>query len=504
MLKKLLVIALSIFLISSCAEDSSTSDDSSSSSSPELSLTVNNVQISSNIDSIEYIVKTNESGFGSNSLITNTLSDDSSSGFVYGFTSGDGIKPIFTPFDAGYATDIKKNGNKFIYNGDFSVSGGNSNNTGSTINCLIVFQNSDDASCILEKQDAVSSANAAFYGNKALVFISLKDEDTKQIYEYDLVSTFTKIENFKTNGSCAVTSECFGSDSSEYSVSGEVAKSYQSNDLVSFLINKDDNSKEMFLVRKVGSEYRMKKDAVTSDDVVEVNGESFYISNGNLRGGWDKLVTYNQSSNNRTISTGSLLVSNKDAYFSFFYQSDYVEHSNSIPAIFYLKDKRNDLPASYPDYTLEKIVCCKAKNNPSGTRDLVAEMKWMKVSGFGKYVLAYGEVASDYNGKNASDIIINKAIILIDGDNKTDDGSGNAVMSSIALYDHNNTSSKEDNKIDQLDFDTVTEIKNYKNGFKLTGTKSSSSKTVYYNPYTNAIETPTGDDANTFVIKQRL
>jgi len=61
-----------------------------------------------------------------------------------------------------------------------------------------------------------------------------------------------------------------------------------------------------------------------------------------------------------------------------------------------------------------------------------------------------------------------------------------------------------DNLIIPLSFDTVTNITNYVNGFKLEGSVNSNSKTLYYNPSTNNIETPNTNDQQSFTIKERL
>ncbi len=494
-MRKLIFFLLPALLFCACAEDKETDEDETS-ASQEVKLSVNTVNLKSNIKDIKYLIKTSES-----SVSSNAVSGDSNVGFNYGLNSSDQIKPIFDPYSVGYINDISTKNNENIYVGSFSVDQTQDSDSLGSLECLVIYEQTNSSKCIVQKQDAIKSVSASFYQSHALLLVGGND-GSKSLYEYDLDITFTEVTSFKLNN-CSFESDCFNSDGT-YSVNGDVVKSFNTGDVVSFLINKDDSTKEMVVFKKVGNDYQMKKDTVSSSSVIDISGDTFYLSNGNLRQGWNHTLYYDQSNNNRTISTESLLVSDSDGYFNFFYQDDFKEDGFEMPMIFYLQPKRKDLPASYPGYTLEKMTCCKIKNPISGQKDEVAPMGWKKVAGYKKYILAYGEVLSNYYDKQNTDIVIDKAIILIDGSLTLDGFNDSKLSEKIYLYDTVNTVSKERNIITDLSFDSITNIENYVNGFKLTGSLNSNNKEIFFNPYSNSIETPNSNDQQTFTIKQAL
>jgi hypothetical protein len=491
---KYLFIFLSAFLFFSCAEEDSTnnnSDDYNNESDTSISLNSQSININSNISNVKYLVKLQDSSSTSNSLkensiSTNTVSGDSSTGYVYGLNSSDQIVSIFQPFDIGTAKDIVVSGDYSLISGEFKVD---------STTCLLLFSTGDHSNCLAIKQDNIGSIRANFLKKEILILIANSSNGLKELYNYNLNSGFTEVSTNK------LSSNIFSVNAVE--LDGEVVDSYASGDSAFFYI-KSETSSNLLSIKNNNGSYEIKEEKVTSDSVQDINGEPIFMSDGNLRMGYDKSISYNQSSNNRNVSTNNVLVDLKDSKFQFYYQSNYNFHGFSNPSIFYLKPKRSDLPSSYPDYTLERINCCQAKNNPSGTRDSVEEMNWEKVSGYKNYVIAYGEFAgTEYPEYSASNIVIDKAIILINANSYDAEPLGDA-MARISLYDYNNTSSEEDNLINPLSYDTVTSVVNYINGFKLTGKKYGQEKITYYNPVTNNIEFPNTSDQQSFTIKESL
>jgi len=510
--KKLLIILVSSFLFLSCAEDSTEDSEDSSTTEEEISsvsLSSQSISINSNIGSIKYLVKTSTGSSSSNSLISSSLSSDISTGYVYALNTNDQLIPIFNPFSTGHLDDIDVSGDKKLYAGEFTVSSVSASSlitkaTNESI-CILIYESGDSSTCLVEKQDSVDSVRAVFYKETALIFISVDGKDEKELYEYDLISDFKRVSSFKSNGSCDAKFDCFGDATSDYEFSGDVVDSYSTGDIASFLVS-DGTNKEMATLSKVDGDYRLKVDVVSSKSVISINGDPIYMSEGKLRQGWAKSVYYNKRSNNRSISNESMLVDKKEGGFSFFYQNNYTHRSFNIPSVFYLKPRRSDLPISYPDFTLDRINCCLAKKVDGAlTGGSIQEIAWTKSSGYKEYVLAYGDtVSSDYSGYSELRVNIGKAIILIDGKDSTTDGHGNLEMKEVVLYDFGDTSANMDNLIIPLSFDTVTNITNYVNGFKLEGSVNSNSKTLYYNPSTNNIETPNTNDQQSFTIKERL
>jgi len=512
-MKSLVILFASAVFLFSCAEDSNTEGISSGSgeeeSASKVSLLAQEISINSNLGAAKYLVKTSTESSSINTLTVNSVSSDSSSGFVYALNTNDQLIPLFNPFSTGFLTDIDSSGDKKIYTGEFTVSANSSNSLISRVEgdvtCILIFESGDNYKCLVIKQDAVKSARASFYKDGALIFIGINGESEKELYVYDLINDFSRIPSFKTNGSCGPKSDCFGEEEGVYSFDGDVVDSYSSGDFSSFLMS-GTSSKEMATIRKVGEDYQIKVDKVSSESVISLEGDTIYMSDGSLRQGWDKSVLYSESSNNRTISNESMLVDKKEGGFSFFYQNNYTHQNFNIASIFYLKPKRSDLPESYPDFTLERINCCLAKKiDDTLTGGSIQEIAWTKAAGYKEYVLAYGDtVSSDYAEYSNLRVNIGKAIILINGKDSTTDGNGNLEMKEVVLYDFGDTQSAMDNLIIPLSFDTVTNITNYVNGFKVVGSVHSTNRTIYYNPATNNIETPITSDQQSFTIKERL
>jgi hypothetical protein len=486
---KYFVYLIFLSILVSCAEEKNENKNEEESSSVFNSVKFQNSSftINSNIKYIKYIVSASSNSNSSNSLIDRSLSNDSADGYTYGLNSSDQIITLFNPYDSGFVHDIVSSDNRVLIVGEFTKDG---------VNCLLLYLSGDSSNCLALKQDSIGSIRANFINGNVIILIDNKSTSEKEAYIYSQEDGF----------STALLSGKTISSNSSFIMNGDISDTVASGDYAHFFVD-GESSSNIISFEKHGDGFNSKVEPVSSESVQEISGSPLFISEGKLRQGWGKSINYNESSNNRTISDSGLLVSYKDARFQMYFQEDYKYQGYSIPSIFYLKPKRSDLPDSYPDYTLERIRCCQAKNNPGGTRDNVEEMSWNKVLGYKKYVLAYGELVGEgYPEYQSDNIQIQKAIILIDADSFEQESLG-VSMSRVSLYDYNNTSSNEDNIISVLSFDSVSNIENYKNGFKVTGASganSSDQRTIFFNPGSNAIETPSSGDQKTFIIKERL
>lgn len=474
---KIFFLFLSFFLIS-CVSESDDEGNSTSNNSSGIEFSGTSFSFRDNLDEAAYIVESN------NSLSSNSVSK-TVEGYSSALSSNDQLIEIFESHDSSFLTEIVSYDGKKILSGEFS----NSSDT-----CILLYKTGDSYNCLLIKQESVSSAGAGFIGDVLYLLVSLSSGGS-ELYSYKTEVGFSEL----SDNNVIVPLASFSTDS-------DVVHTMNTGDLISFHLSGD--SKDIVHVRSSDGAIETKIESVTSPSVQEVDGEALFMSDGNLRQGWSKSIYYNSSDNNRTISDSNILISNKDAYLQIYFQSDYTDEGFNLPSIFYLKPRRGDLPISYPDYTLDPISCCRALNNPSGTRTTTEPISWQIVSGYKRYAMAYGVNAGENVPEyNSGDITIEKALIAIDGDDYFIDSDGDAVMSHISLYDHNNPSSDEDNLINILSFDSVTSIENYVRGFKITGPSSpdtSTIKTVYYNPYTSQTESPNTTDQQSFNIVEAL
>lgn len=505
MISRFSILFFLLILLFSCAEEN-TSEDESSSSSSDTGVEFYNkeFQVESNIGASKYLIKVpsnSQSANVSTNSIVNTLSNDSQSGFVYALNSSDQIISLFTPFDSGELKDISKKGNSSIMVGEF---------TKDNITCLVLVSGDLSSTCLVAKQSLISSVGAAFIEDESQIALLIDNSNTgkKELYLYNSNDGFISVNSINSRSIQPL----------EFNLTGSIVDSYSSNDYAAFYV-KNGNDGELLFVKSDGST-ETKTESVTSDSVQDVSGEPLFMSNGNLRQGWSNSIYYKESSNNRTISDSGILVSHKDAFFQIYYQSDYTtlnkaqELAYNNPMLFYLKPKRKDLPTSYPSFTLEPINCCSIKHSNGSISDGLNEIDWKKASGYKQYALAYGEnVTSSHYEFDSSRKSIEKAIILIDANavqyipEVNTPSNLNPAMPNKLLYDETNPTANNDNLIKPLSYDTVSNIETYKNGFKITGTwalNSSDQRIVFYNPSTNAIETPSTSDQQTFVIKERL
>lgn len=474
---RLILIISTVFLFSCSNEESTNEDENENGDSLniELSLVSKSINLESNINKTKYLIKIESQN---NNLNINSVStSDIKIGYIYGLSTNDQIIPIVENLDNGSFDYIHSEKDKTLYMGDVIVDG---------VNCLVIMQSGDESNCIIIKQEKISSASAGFSSGKTYIYISLVDDNQKQLYSYSK-GIYTLIDNYTGQKDKIVT--------------GKIIRSYTTNDLTAFIVD-DEEVKKVVLFKNNEDLYDVRVDDLTSE-VIDIDGELYFFSGGTYRSGPSRQVPYSGGLEG-VMDDSSVIVSINDAKFLFFYSPNLTEHGINNPSIFYMQYKGTPLEDSSPEYDFVKIGCCKARNNPEGTRDKVEEISWKKVRGYKQYILAYGEVVdSSYNDYDPSNIIIEKAIILIDG-NQYYNGPTLSWMSEVYLYDYNNTSSYEDNLINALGYDTISIIENYKNGFKITGIKNSMEKIVYYNPFSSTIETPNTLDTQSFIIKERL
>ena len=485
-----------LFYLSSCADDSGGNNGSSNNGGlPELELVVEDVDLSSDIDNLDYLIDLPGAVSASSSQVNKRS-------FIYGLNSSDRVSNIITPPSTGVVYDVFISGDQKIYSGNFVT---RSNNR--QIRCMLIYEKSKKSRCLLREQQFLSSVRASITRNGAMILVSRNDTVRKELYRYSPSLGFSRITTFKI-GDCHTRFNCFGGNESSLTSSGEVVDSYSSGDIFSFQLT-DGEEIEIVSFRQDGDNYQMKKDIIASGSVHKVNGEPFFVAAGWLRQGWEKALEYITSDNNRKITQDGLLVDMKDALFQVYHQSDYREFGFDIPSLFYLTPRRSNLPKYYPDYLLQKIPCCFAYNNPTGKRRKVNEISWKHASGYNNYFIAYGELAGPehYDYSSATTVDIKKALIVIDSNNNTKTTDGDLEMAKIYLYDYSNLSDYADNMIAPLSFDSVSKIENYVRGFKITGQhglNTGDQRIIFYNPISKNIEYPSTEDRKVIKIKERL
>lgn len=485
---KKITFYLSFFMLLSCdGEDSKPKEENPALSSVTgINFYNKDFKVNSNLDSSKYLIKLDNAAQNSPNLLVGNLSSDSQSGFVYALNSSDQVVSLFNPFNSGELKNISKKGNTSIMVGEF---------TKDELICLVVVSGDSSSTCLVTKQNSINSVGATFINSENQIALLVDNTNTgkKELYLYNSNDGFIGVSS---NSTSLV-------EPLEFNLSGAITDAYSSNDYAAFYIKGGNGGELLFL--KNNGDTETKINSVTSGSVQSINGEPIFMSDGNLRQGWGNSLYYNENSNNRTVSSEAVLVSSKDAFFQIYYQEDYNDRGYNNPMIFYLKPRRSDLPVTYPDYTLDSINCClyrKVDGNLSGD---VQRMDWKYASGYKKYAIAYGEVATSNSPEySALKKNVDKAIILINADEKDEDDDGNFIMKRKILFDEGNTNSNEDNLIVPLSFDSVTNITNYVNGFKIEGVLHSNNKTLYYNPESNSIETPSTNDQQSFTIQKRL
>jgi hypothetical protein len=503
-----------------CAkEDSGSSSSNNSEVKKDFKIGSSLINESSNLKDTEFLIKTKKS---SNNLFSLNLFSENSEVLpeeeIQGLTLNNEVISLFDK-DNGVIDSVKKNGDYILYKGVFEVT----SYDGVSYNCLLVFEFNEVSNCLIPEHEDLKSFGYSFLKksstetsndapieetiyhdiNVALIFIDLASSGEKILYEFDLNSNFNEMKEFKVDVNLQ--------DLIKIDYDSTIINSYSGGSYVSFELDKGDE-KRIVSFKKINEEYHGKDYLMTSDSMMNIDGENYFMSNGDLRNGWNKSINYHSSSNNRDFSKDAMIVSSKDGFFPMFYQNDYkvmgfsdgINYEYTQPELLYFSPKRNDLPDHYPDKVYQTIYLT-TKNNPESTTTAISPIGWQKARGYKKYAMAYGiAVKSYYDGYQLGGVDIPKALILIDTDKKRYPTEGNPDLEVITLYNYEDPSDPVDNLLQRFGFDSVTEIENYINGFKITGLESDQEKVVFYNPYDDIIETPTNGDEISFIIQERL
>jgi hypothetical protein len=490
-MKKIILKICVCLILFSCTDDSSNSDlenKNETVNNDKILFYDNEYKLDSNIKDASYLISLREEE-SINNIETNN-------GYQYGLNTSDHIINLFNEYSESTLKKVTKKNGASILEGEFKKDG---------LSCLIILSVTDDTRCLILKQPLLESVSATFFRdeNTVALLINNKVTNIKDLYFYEKNKGFSKKESFNIVGT--ILRSYHGYDESK-SITG------LHGDYVAFLVKSNNEKNIIFYKQTYHDVYDIvSKIELSNSDIQDVNNEPFFMYNGYLRQGYSNSVYYETSFDNRTISDSGLLIRNKDSYFQFHYQFDYVERGFNIPSIFVWVPRRENMPLHYPDYTLERIRCCKAVNVPvdAGLRNHVNELSWLTVGGYKKYILAYGELAGpEHYSYSDNTINIEKAIILINGDDvlhlKDTEERPYVMMRPIVLYDYDNPTSDEENLINVLGYDVVTKIENYVRGFKITGEKDGLERIIFFNPKTREIEEPYLEDQQTFVIKERI